>query len=100
MTYPIATLADIVAAANTAEGRFDPKSCHQVSDVRVACLMDDGTRWYVVSGKTFRQVSAFAWHYAVEVSKDGINCHSETSPENAEAACFLLMDARRAEVSK
>lgn len=99
MIHPIATLSQIVEAANVAEGRYDPDSCRQVTDVRLACLMDDGTRWYVVSGHTFRQVTAFKWYQAVEVSKEGITCHSESSARNAEAVCYMLMDARKAEAA-
>jgi len=96
----LATLAQIVEAANAAEGQYDPKSCRQVTSIRqVASFGDDDiatARYYVVAGKTFRSVTAFEWCYAVEVTKDGIACHSESDLRNAEVACYMLMDARRA----
>jgi hypothetical protein len=92
----LTTLAQIANAVNAAEGRYDPKSCRQVSDIRCVGRLDNCCAYYVVLGKTFRTVSAFSWAYAVEVTKNGIHCHSESDARNAEAAAYMLMDKRRA----
>lgn len=93
----LATLAQIVDAANAAEGRYDPKSCRQVTDIRLVASIGDSARYYVVCGKTFRQVSSFDWFQFVEVTKNGISCHSESDARTAEAAAYMLMNVRRDE---
>ena len=94
MTNHLAPLSLIVEAVNADEGQYDPKSCRQVTDIRLVAQADDA-RHYVVMGKTFRRVSAFEWVYAVEVTEDGVSCHSETSARNAEAICYMLADKSR-----